>query len=273
MNQQKLTTQLKWCLIVSAILTTALLALPLVMTDPFPATSAAPLSTDAPILMRSQPFTPQPNSTYNLNVEDTSTQARFWDTPLQSGALASFEGQRLVIPGSNDQIRVIVQMRDDPISVYMKRTFGVSHRLTNAEAAVMQQYADSLSVKRREFLSQIQQQGISVKVSREFVYLLNGFALSVKMGDWGSIEDLPQIKSIYPDYEMHIDLRDSVPLIGAPSVWAMTDASGMAITGQGVRVAIIDTGVDYTHPDLGGCLGPGCKAVGAKLTYKCQLAH
>ncbi|KAI8072064.1 peptidase S8/S53 domain-containing protein [Thamnidium elegans] len=29
-------------------------------------------------------------------------------------------------------------------------------------------------------------------------------------------------------------------------------------TGKGVKIAIIDTGVDYTHPSLGGCFGPGC---------------
>ncbi|KAJ4361498.1 hypothetical protein N0V95_001835 [Ascochyta clinopodiicola] len=30
------------------------------------------------------------------------------------------------------------------------------------------------------------------------------------------------------------------------------------ITGKGYRVAIVDSGVDYTHPALGGCFGPGC---------------
>ncbi|KAI1344254.1 peptidase S8/S53 domain-containing protein [Xylariaceae sp. FL0016] len=30
------------------------------------------------------------------------------------------------------------------------------------------------------------------------------------------------------------------------------------ITGKGFRVAIVDSGVDYTHPALGGCFGPGC---------------
>lgn len=30
------------------------------------------------------------------------------------------------------------------------------------------------------------------------------------------------------------------------------------ITGKGIRVAIIDSGIDYKHPALGGCFGPGC---------------
>ncbi|TLD13928.1 uncharacterized protein PgNI_05079 [Pyricularia grisea] len=30
------------------------------------------------------------------------------------------------------------------------------------------------------------------------------------------------------------------------------------LTGKGVRISIIDSGVDYSHPALGGCFGPGC---------------
>ncbi|PFH55182.1 hypothetical protein XA68_10493 [Ophiocordyceps unilateralis] len=30
------------------------------------------------------------------------------------------------------------------------------------------------------------------------------------------------------------------------------------VTGKGMRVAVIDTGIDYLHPALGGCFGPGC---------------
>ena len=33
-------------------------------------------------------------------------------------------------------------------------------------------------------------------------------------------------------------------------------------TGEGILVGIVDTGVDFTHPALGGCFGPGCKIVG-----------
>ncbi|KAI9148487.1 Minor extracellular protease vpr [Paramyrothecium foliicola] len=30
------------------------------------------------------------------------------------------------------------------------------------------------------------------------------------------------------------------------------------ITGKGIKIAVIDSGVDYSHPDLGGCFGEGC---------------
>ncbi|KAL2264175.1 hypothetical protein VTK26DRAFT_881 [Humicola hyalothermophila] len=30
------------------------------------------------------------------------------------------------------------------------------------------------------------------------------------------------------------------------------------ITGKGIKIAVVDTGIDYKHPALGGCFGPGC---------------
>ncbi|KAI0444987.1 peptidase S8/S53 domain-containing protein [Xylaria telfairii] len=30
------------------------------------------------------------------------------------------------------------------------------------------------------------------------------------------------------------------------------------IIGKGIKIGVIDTGIDYTHPALGGCFGPGC---------------
>ncbi|MFL6138066.1 MAG: S8 family serine peptidase [Frankiaceae bacterium] len=47
----------------------------------------------------------------------------------------------------------------------------------------------------------------------------------------------------------HLDNASSVPLIGAPDVWSSGTPAG---TGKGVRIGIIDTGIDYTHANFGG---------------------
>jgi subtilisin family serine protease len=68
------------------------------------------------------------------------------------------------------------------------------------------------------------------------------------------ISRLPQVKKVYPNREVAVNLMDSVPLIGADRVWReVKDQNNNTVTGTGVRVGIIDTGIDYTHGDFGSC--------------------
>jgi serine protease AprX len=55
----------------------------------------------------------------------------------------------------------------------------------------------------------------------------------------------PGLKSLYLDKPLQYFLHESVPLIGADRTW-----SDLGADGTGVGVAIIDSGIDGTHPDL-----------------------
>jgi subtilisin family serine protease len=52
------------------------------------------------------------------------------------------------------------------------------------------------------------------------------------------------VRKIWLNYKVKVNLNVSVPLIGAPYVWSM------GYNGSGVKIAILDTGIDNTHPDF-----------------------
>jgi len=77
-------------------------------------------------------------------------------------------------------------------------------------------------------------------------------AAEIPLSALDSIASDKNVEYIEEDAPVHAFLSESIPFIGANSVWSRQIA-GINITGAGTTVCIIDTGVDYTHPDLGGC--------------------
>jgi minor extracellular serine protease Vpr len=77
----------------------------------------------------------------------------------------------------------------------------------------------------------------------------NGFRARVRAADIQTLRSLPGVVSVGRVKLHKLDNIDSVPWIGAPAVWA---AHGK---GEGVKIGIIDSGIDYTHADFGGTPG------------------
>jgi subtilisin family serine protease len=66
----------------------------------------------------------------------------------------------------------------------------------------------------------------------------------------------------YPHPAPFFSLSGSGNLASALQMGGVDKLHALGIKGKGVKIGIIDTGVDYRHPALGGGFGPGYKIIG-----------
>ncbi|WP_069462982.1 S8 family serine peptidase [Actinacidiphila rubida] len=158
-------------------------------------------------------------------------------------------------PGGAER-RVIVELSGTPAAVGAR--LDTADRAGNSRIAARRQ---TLAAAQDTFLSGARQAGVHAGSVRRFGLLSDSVAMTVRAGDLASLRRLPGVAAVVPDTPMHTLTDVSVPLIGAPDVWKMKGPDGSPVRGKGVTVALLDSGVDYRHPDLGGCFGPGCKVV------------
>ncbi|MFK8908027.1 S8 family serine peptidase, partial [Streptomyces sp. YS-3] len=116
--------------------------------------------------------------------------------------------------------------------------------------------------RQKSFLDRAKGAGVHAGSPRALSLLLNAVAVTVKASEVTALKQLPGVVSVVPDTKMRVLTDASVPLINAPQVWRRKDPAGNSADGKGVTVAVLDSGVDYSHPDLGGGFGEGHKVVG-----------
>jgi subtilisin family serine protease len=146
--------------------------------------------------------------------------------------------------------RVIIQLRGTPLARI------VAGARSSARQALAAQHTQ-LEAELARICSQTRQRALASHevVTREFFTVFNGFAARLSRDEQSQLRRLPDVVEIYLDVEMRATLDVSVPLVGAPAFW-----SAYSFTGAGTVVAIIDTGVDYTHSDLGAAWVPPARS-------------
>ena len=103
-------------------------------------------------------------------------------------------------------------------------------------------------------------------------YVFNGLTLTVPTTAIGTIEKMSMVKSVHKDEEITMHLDNGVKYTRAPSLYGnppqvkMGDALQTGgIHGEGIYIAIVDTGVDWKHEMFGGDPTPPRFGVGPAI--------
>ncbi len=145
-----------------------------------------------------------------------------------------------------------------------------SKNLEKGNEKVKQKILEKINANRKSITGNaVLESEEELKIENEFKNTFNGISLNVSDEEAKEIEKISGVKKVYPNLEVQATLMDSVPLINADDVWQLDEDGNNCsvsekdcLTGKNVTIAIIDTGIDYTHEDLGGCFGNDCKVIG-----------
>jgi subtilisin family serine protease len=118
----------------------------------------------------------------------------------------------------------------------------VHHRLDLRTTAAVS-YLRTLASAQRTLQGRIAHAIPGASIRWRYSIVLDGLAVVVPKDDVARLASIPGA-TVWPSVTYHSLLNTGPQLIGAPSVWGST----LATAGQGIKIGVIDDGLDQLHP-------------------------
>lgn len=173
-----------------------------------------------------------------------------------------------------DKIDIIVELRSDPIAVQGRKNSATYTSVNDLQTeheefkAAINKAQQQYTVGENKPLQGFEKTDDEVKVisevefGYEFTEVFNGIAMTISANEVETLAGMDVVKAIWSNEEVELELPeedtssyfttdgatpfmfDSIPGIGVDELHKEN------IKGAGIKVGVLDTGVDYNHPDL-----------------------
>jgi minor extracellular serine protease Vpr len=141
----------------------------------------------------------------------------------------------------------LVQLNGEPLATYAK-TKPAQGKKIDFNNSTVKSYRAQLSALRNDFKQWLRANAPKAKATGEFDISLNAVAVKLNGEALAKIATAPQVvRAQYQGLYYPTAVDPDLDLIEAPAAW--TAAGGTSSSaGEGVKVAIVDSGIDATHP-------------------------
>ena len=166
-----------------------------------------------------------------------------------------------ILSDSNENAKVIVELKGGSVADVIK---GTSNSKSADNEKKKKEQKDKISKDHKEFKEKANKifkdnKVENVKFSKEYSYTFNGIAVELPKDEVKTLLQTGMVKRIWKDEIVQapqpIELEETktsegVSLPSALPHMGVDKLHDEGITGKGIKVAVIDTGIDYNHPDL-----------------------
>ncbi len=150
------------------------------------------------------------------------------------------------------QLDLMVELSDQPVAALVGDAADNGTSVTKSDRDTRRSQIKS---NQTPVVDAVRKSGGTVVSQLQDAY--NGVHVHVPAGAVSTISAVPGVIGVHLVPKYKPALTESVPYVGVPQAWS---ASGQ--TGAGVKIAVIDTGIDFYHADFGGSGNPKDYAVG-----------
>jgi subtilisin family serine protease len=166
-----------------------------------------------------------------------------------TAALAAvlFAGVATAAPAQ--RVEVVVTLDAPPLATAIQRSRVLSARSKaqrlNLLAPTSIAYLRSLTLAQEALSTRITTSVPAARVTWRYEVVLNGLAVVLPRDELGRLASVPGVAQVWPSVTYRALLDKSPQLIGADKLW---DAPAFDTAGNGIKIGIIDDGVDEKHP-------------------------
>ena len=174
-----------------------------------------------------------------------------------SGGLFSAPKNIAAKAAENENVRIIVELEDAPLLSYggqISTYSNVSDFLASDEAKSIEQKLES---ERKAVKKSLARSGMDLTVLREYSAVMNGLAVEADIDDLDAIKETDGVKDAFvAQFYTLPDRENTYSGGGVSAIGADIVGEELGLTGKNSAVAILDTGLDLSHPAFSSVNSP-----------------